>query len=278
MTGLHPRPIFPATILFLCFSTCALADYTVIGHPSDFESRISLNATGPTGDYDPSNSTSNSQLRIGVSGGLNMRVYGNAILFFKLPILQAGETLTSANLRVTELADPTNGPPTINADLWAIGYDNRAVPPNAAADSEAYFFNGPLDANPGVGTGAARTLLQDNFLVPADVIGTGGQPVPHDTNASADASLLAYIQSLYANPNIIPGTSSLVLRLNYDDATYAPVFGTVPNHYTIASADNPANKPTLTIGTQAVPEPASILFVATTALLLARRRMQRSVP
>src|SRR5882762_3646476 len=107
------------TIVVLVCATLARADYSIPGHISDFESRVSLNATGPTGDYDPANSVSNTSLRIGVSGGANNHVYGNAILFFKLPILQSGESITAANLRVTELADPVNGSPTINADLWA---------------------------------------------------------------------------------------------------------------------------------------------------------------
>src|SRR5436305_530406 len=83
------------------------------------------------------------------------------------------------------------------------------------------------------------------LLLPTDVINTGGSPVAHDTNPTADAALLNYIQSLYTNPNTIPGTTSLILRLNYDDPTYSPVFATLPNHYTIASADNASSKPTL---------------------------------
>src|SRR5688500_6436325 len=115
---------FMAVLVSAC--NLAFADYTITGHPSDFERRVSLGPSGPTGDYDPSNSTTNNSLRIGVAGGSNNRVYGNAALFFKLPVLQPGENITSANFRVTELADPANGPPTINADLWAIGYTNAA--------------------------------------------------------------------------------------------------------------------------------------------------------
>jgi len=266
-----PKLVRRALALFLLFSSPSLADYSISGHPSDFEARVSLNATGPSGDYDPANSTTNSNLRIGVAGGTTNKVYANAILFFKLPILQSGESITSANLRVTELADPANGPPTINADLWAIGYTNAATPLNGPAESQTYYFNGPLDPNPGVGSGAIRALIQDNFFVPTDVINTGGASVAHDTNNSGDAALLSYIQSLYANPNLIPGTSSLILRLNYDDAGYAPVFATTPNHYTIAAADNPFNKPTLTLTTQQVPEPQSIIALAAAALLLRRR-------
>jgi len=274
------RQKFSVTFLGLastCFQTFARADYTLTGHPADFESRVSLSSTGPTGDYDPSNSTTNTSLRVGVAGGSNNKVYANAIFFFKLPVLQSGESLTAANLRLTELSDPANGPPTINADLWAIGYTNSASPLNNPAESQAYYFNGPLDPNPGIGAGAARVLLQDNFLIPADVIGTGGPSAAHDTNTSGDSALLAYIQSLYANPSIIPGTTSLILRLNYDDASYSPVFATTPNHYTIASADNSSTslRPTLMLITQQVPEPFLLSFLALTLLLSRRSSLRR---
>ena len=261
-----------AAILVLSTEHLLRADYSITGHASDFEARAVLNATGNSGDYDPSNSTTNNSIRTGVAGGSTNKVYANSIFFFKLPVLQPGESITAANLRLTELADPANGPPTINADLWAIGYTNVATPLNGPAESQSYYFNGPLDPNPGIGSGAARTLIQDNFLTPTDVINTGGSPVPHDTSNAGDAALLAYIQSLYANPNAIPGTTSLILRLNYDDAAYSPVFATTPNHYTIASADNNANKPTMTLSTQQVPEPASLMILAGFALLFSRRR------
>jgi len=257
--------------IVLAIASISRADYSITGHPSDFESRVVLTPTGPSGDYDPSNSTSNISIRTGVAGGANNKVYADSIFFFKLPILQSGESITAANLRLTELADPANGPPTINADLWAIGYDNRALPGNSAADSQAYFFNGPLDPNPGIGPGAIRALIQDNFLIPSDVINTGGAPVNHDTTQAGDTALLNYIQGLYANPSIIPGTTSVILRLNYDDAAYAPVFATTANHYTIASGDSPANRPTLTLTTQLVPEPQLIALLAAAPLLIRRR-------
>jgi len=150
---------------------------------------------------------------------------------------------------------------------------DRPIPQNNPAESQTYFFNGPSDPNPGVGAGALRTLLQDNFLIPTDVIGTGGPSAAHDTNNTGDAALLSYIQSLYTNPNTIPGTTSLILRLNYDDAAYSPVFATTPNHYTLSSADNAGNKPTLTLITQ-VPEPNT--FAVFGAILLLLRRFRSS--
>jgi hypothetical protein len=264
-------------LVFIALTRQALGDYTVTSGVSDFEARVVLGPSGPTGDYDPGGSVNTTSLRIGTSGGVNNRVYGNALMFFKLPVLQPGETITGANFRVMEFADPVHGNVTINADLWALGYVNDPVPLNNAAESQRYFFNGPVDANPGVGTGAIRSLIQDNFLVPADVIDTGGAPEPHDTNAAGDVSLLGYIQSLYANSNVIPGTTSVILRLNYDDATFAPVFATPVNHYTIGSGENSTGglSPTLTL-TTTVPEPASLAIACLGAVaLLIRRRAAR---
>jgi len=262
---------FRAFFLSLFLSPFALADYTISGHPSDFESRVALGATGSTGDFDPSNSVTNTSLRVGVAGGANNKVYAEAIFFFKLPILQNGETLTNANLRVTELADPANGPPTINADLWALGYTNAASPLNGAAESQAYYYNGPADPSAGVGAGAVRALIQDNFLIPSDVIGTGGPSAAHDTSNGGDAALLSYIQLLYSNASVIPGTTSLILRLNYDDSAYSPVFATTPNHYTLTAGENANAKPTLTLTTQTVPEPHTFILFAASALLFSRR-------
>jgi hypothetical protein len=269
-----------AAILSVLLTTTAFsrADFSITSHPSDFESRVSLTPTGSSGDYDPSNSVSNTSLRIGVAGGATNRVYANGVFFFKLPILQSNETITAANFRVTELADPANGPPAINADLWAVGYDNRNLPGDGPAESQAYFFNGPADPNPGVGAGTTRALLQDNFLTPADVIGTGGASVSHDTNPAGDAAILAYLQALYANPAVIPGATSVILRLNYDDAAYAPTFGTTVNHYTLAASENAANKPTLTLTTQQIPEPHSLALLAAAFLFSKRRRPRLSSP
>src|SRR5690349_14525760 len=116
------KTILSALALVLLRTAAAHADYTISGHLSDFESRVALGASGSTGDYDPGNSVVNTSLRVGVAGGSNNKVYANAIFFFKLPALANGESITAANFRATEIADPANGPPAFNADLWAIGY------------------------------------------------------------------------------------------------------------------------------------------------------------
>ncbi|HEV8291883.1 MAG TPA: hypothetical protein VGP94_08150, partial [Tepidisphaeraceae bacterium] len=190
----------------------------------------------------------------------------------------AGETITGASLKLSELADTAAGDPAANADLWGIGFDNNNPPLNSATESQNYFFNGSADANAGVGTGAVRALIQDDFLTHTDVFLTG-TPVAHQTDTTGSANLLAYIQSLYANPNVVPGTSNVILRLNFDSDTYAPTSGTGANRYSLASADHTDTTvlPTLTITTQQVPEPAVLIVFGSTILLLSIRRRAGNV-
>src|SRR3989440_12848355 len=164
----------------LAVSSAALADYSIVSSKSDFEPRVGLNSTGPNGVYTTTPSTTANNLRIGISGGSTNRVYGNAAYMFQLPVLAPGESITGASLKLTELVDASAGSPAANADLWAIGFDNNNPPLNSATESQNYFFNGSVDANAGIGAGAARTLLQDNFLVPPDVI-LSGSPPAHQT-------------------------------------------------------------------------------------------------
>jgi hypothetical protein len=258
----------------LGISSAALADYSIVSSKSDFEPRVGLNATGPNGVYTAAPSSTANNVRVGISGGATNRVYGNAAYMFQLPTLAPGETLTGASLKLTELVDTAAGNPAANADLWAIGYDDRNPPLTGDAISQTYFFNGSSDTNPGYSAGAVRTLIQDNFLVPGDVI-LAGSPANHQTNATGSANLLAYIQSLYANPALTPGFSNLILRLNYDSDSYAPTSATGANRYMLGSADNTdANlQPVLTLSTQQVPEPAALgVFVSAMMLLSTRRR------
>jgi hypothetical protein len=262
----------------LAIQSAALADYSIVSSKSDLEPRVGLNATGPNGVYTTTPSVTANNLRIGVSGGATNRVYGNAAYMFQLPVLAAGETITGASLKLSELVDASAGNPAANADLWAIGFDNNNPPLNSATESQNYFFNGSLDANPAVGAGTARSLIQDNFLVPTDVV-TAGSPTGHQTAAAGSTALLAYIQSLYANPNVIPGTSNVILRLNFDSDTYAPTSATAANRYMLGSADNTdANlQPTLTLATQQVPEPAAIGIFGSAMILLSARPRARKV-
>ena len=244
-------------ISMLAIQSAALADYSVVSSKSDFEPRVGLSSTGPNGVYTTTPSTTASNLRIGISGGSTNRVYGNAAYMFQLPALVPGESITVATLKLTELVDASGGSPAANADLWAIGFDNNNPPLNSATESQSYFFNGSVDANAGIGASASRILLQDNFLVPTDVI-LAGSPAAHQTDVTGSGNLLAYIQSLYSNPNVVPGTTNLILRLNFDSDSYAPTSATGANRYMLGSADNTDTnvQPTLTLSTQQVPEPA----------------------
>jgi len=262
----------------LSIQSAALADYSVVSSKSDFEPRVGLNSTGPNGVYTTTPSTTANNLRIGISGGSTNRVYGNAAYMFQLPVLAPGESITGASLKLTELVDAAAGSPAANADLWAIGFDNNNPPLNSATESQNYFFNGSADANAGIGAGAARTLIQDNFLVPTDVI-LSGSPAAHQTDVTGSGNLLAYIQSLYANPNVVPGTTNLLLRLNFDSDSYAPTSATGANRYMLGSADNTDTnvQPTLTLTTRQVPEPAALSIFGSAMLLLNRRRRSAKV-
>jgi len=262
----------------LSIQSAALADYSVVSSKSDFEPRVGLNSTGPNGVYTTTPSTTANNLRIGISGGSTNRVYGNAGYMFQLPVLAPGESITGASLKLTELVDASAGSPAANADLWAIGFDNNNPPLNSATESQNYFFNGSVDANAGIGAGAARTLIQDNFLVPTDVI-LSGSPAAHQTDVTGSGNLLGYIQSLYSNPNVVPGTTNLLLRLNFDSDSYAPTSATGANRYMLGSADNTDTnvQPTLTLTTQQVPEPAALGIFGSAMLLLNLRRRSAKV-
>jgi hypothetical protein len=257
----------------LGISSAAFADYSIVSSKSDFEPRVGLNATGPNGVYTAAASSTANNLRVGVSGGSTNRVYGNAAYMFQLPALAPGETLAGASLKLSELVDAAAGNPAANADLWAVGYDDRNPALTGDSISQTYFFNGTSDTNPGYSSGAVRMLIQDNFLVPTDVI-TAGSPANHQTNATGSANLLAYIQSLYANPAVTPGFSNLILRLNYDSDTYAPTSATGANRYMLGSADNTdaTLQPVLTLSTQQVPEPSVLGIFGSAMLVLSARR------
>jgi hypothetical protein len=260
----------------LATQSAALADYSIVSSKSDFEPRVGLSATGPNGVYTTTNSTTANNVRVGISGGSTNRVYADVAYMFQLPVLAPGETITGASLKLTELVDAAAGTPAANSDLWALGFDNNNPPLDSATESQVYFFNGTLDTNGGIGIGAARTLIQDNFLVPTDVV-LAGSPATHQTSAAGGASLLAYIQSLYANPNLIPGTSNVILRLNYDSDTYAPTSATAANRYMLGSADNTDTTvlPTLTLNTQQIPEPMALSIFGSALLVLSTRQRRK---
>jgi len=114
--------------------------------------------------------------------------------------------------------------------------------------------------------------------VPTDVITTPSAFALHETDATGGANLLAYIQSLYANPNVIPGTSNLIIRLNYDSDTYAPTSDTGANRYLLAASDNVSlGASLLRLTTQQVPEPATLSIFGSALISLSLRRRHANV-
>jgi len=243
---------------------------SVVSSTSDFEPRQRTT----TGSFDPGPSITATALRTGFQSDFSF----DAAYFFQLPVLEAGQSIMSADFSVSELPDTaaTALVPNFNADLVALGFTNTNPPLNTATESQAYFYLGEGAQD----TAAGRQLIQDNFLVPADFIPLGGTSAVKSTTANADTVLSGYINGLYTNQGtngFVPGTSFLILRLNPDivgnGASGAPI-----NRYRLASAENAdatATKPTLTLVT--VPEPASgaVLLVGAVGLALRRRRRSR---
>lgn len=229
----------------------------IVSSVSDFEPRVRQS----TGDFNPGASTDATSLRVGDSSSFDF----NAAYFFQLPDVAVTD-ITSANLSLTQVAS-VGDVPTYNADLYGIGFTNVDPPANTATESQLYFFIGDNDAQTGVGgPTVTRTKLQDNILTPTDHIIAGS--AAFETSASGDTALLNYISSLYADPNFIPGSSYLILRLNPD---LAPLPDTT-TRYTIAAAEaGDATVPVLQL--TVIPEPSSLALFGFGGLgLLARRR------
>lgn len=261
-----------AVAALLSAGAASAAPITITSLTQDFEPRVSL----VNGSTSPGPSTTAPSVRVGISGANSNRTYTNSLFLLPLRALNPGETITSANFGFTHLPETSASSvaPLANADLYAIGFVNENPPLNGDAQSVAYFYNGPLDAGAGIGgTGVTRALIQDNILTPGDNAITS--PTARQTSDLGDAALLAYIESLYANQatnGFIPGTSSLLLRLNYDTEEVFTAASTA-NRYTIVSADSTTADPKPTLTLNVVPEPgAASLGVGALVLLLGRRR------
>lgn len=244
----------------------------ITGSASDFEPRIRTGGTQTAeGPHDPGPSKTAGTLRTGQQTNFQI----SSAYFFQLPAV-APSAITSANLVLTRVADSATGAvlPTFNADLVALGFVNEEPPGNLTADSERYFFfgaEGATDTAAGE-NGAARLLIQDNFLSPGDFIARGGESVAHGTSDAGDAALLTYLQGLYADPAFVPGSSYLVLRLNADAAAESP---TTTMRYTIASAENTVVEARPVLELSIVPEPSAGALIMLAAMGLLRRRSCR---
>jgi len=244
---------------------------TIVGDTADFEPRLRTGGTiTPEGPYDPGPSVNAVSLRVGFQTNFLI----TSAFFFRLPVLAPGETITAADFSITELPDTaaTAVTPNHNADLVAVGFTNIDPPARNAAASEQYFYvgEGLFDTAPG------RLQIQDNFLVPADFIPSGGSAAGKSTDAVGDAALLGYIHDLYANQatnQFVPGTSYLILRLNPDTLGDS---GT--RRYTVASAENAdagITPPTLSLNI--VPEPGAAMLLSAGMLVVTRIRRRRAI-
>jgi hypothetical protein len=193
--------------------------------------------------------TANDPAGASTNGGMN------AVLYFQLPAIPAGQQLSSAALNFSLLATLSGAEPAFNVDLYAIGYDKNDQPLTDGADGTDYYNQGGIvsttvapayfympTANTDVQSGPAKvanangtittdsslpiTRIQDNVLSSTQD-GSGktqwdyAKAAPDgqllvSTSSVGSSNLLSYIESLYADPNFTPGHDYLILRMNPD--------------------------------------------------------------
>jgi hypothetical protein len=200
------------------------------------------------------------------------------ILFFKLPVLNPGDTLNSATYSQGLVPDSATSAvtPTFNGDAYVLGV-TAGAPAKTAAEAQNFFYIGNTAqtslASP---LGGSVSRFADNFLVPGDFIPNGSP----ESASPKTGDLTSYIQNLYANPganSFTPGTSFLVVRIN-PDASPPPTSGT--QRYSLAwqgtvangGIGSAANKPQITLDITPAPEPASVAVLALGGLTMLRRR------
>ena len=250
---------------------------------ADYEPRMtrptgSTPGTGFAIDTNIDTPSDAAELRIGGQD----RFKFTAAFFYELPALAPGETIANANLRFVQRAQSSTLTPSFNVDLRALGItqdiavendpDTTGQAPTVGTtlrSTDILYSESDTDLRPGIGTTLGRLELQDNFLVPADVIQAGGTAVPRESDAVADALLTTYLNALYAEG--VPAGSFLIVTLNPDAAPG----DTQTNRFGVAAANSAtvADRPVLSFDIVAVPEPTTLgLFAAGGLALLARRR------
>ncbi len=184
--------------------------------------------------------------RVGSStgpGGVPLQT--NVMMVFEVPVLPAGHVVTDADLLFP--IDHRDGVPPNNGDLWGIGFQGTSD-----AILEFLKTDGP-DV-------AGNVKLQDNILTPSTV---GGFV---NTDATGDAALATYMQSFYSSNAGYSGGSYVFFRLNGDaDAPQSPPHGI---GYEVGLPLG-GYRLDLTLQTEFVPEPSSVMLLSIAALGLA---------
>ncbi len=170
---------------------------------------------------------------------------GAIILAFELPAIPSGEVITSASLTSDVWRHFLNG---VNTDLY--GVRSSALPDPVLAD---YGFG----TIPGPGT-----LIQDNIYTPA-IPQTVWTSV--STDAGGDAALASWIDAQYTAVGV---GGYAIMRLQLDAAA------TTALYYKVPSGNNTTGLglPTLSITTEAVPEPTTLGLFALGSLAIATMR------
>jgi hypothetical protein len=222
----------------------------------------------------------------------------DALYFFKLPALPAGQTVSTATFSVSELKTTTGAVPTFNVDLYGVGYDRNDPPANdnpesgygsggvaSAMIAPAFFYTGPNQTGATGAGGLPISRIADDLFTSADFNNaTANGNTAKTTDGAISSPLAQYIQAIYDHASYVPG-GYLLLRLTPDAANdsvtgtmryqfpYAPTTGSMGTTY------DPATYGTVTspqIDVTFVPEPGSFAVAGVAAVGLLRRRRAKA--
>ncbi len=224
----------------------------------------------------------------------------NAVYYFQLPPLPAGQQVSTATFSVSALKPSTATSPQFNVDLYGVGYeagDPFAVDnPSTGYGSggvastsvaQALFYSGANQTG-ATGLGALPiTRLADNLFVPADIgSATANGNVAKTTSAAAGSPLASYIQSIYNIPAFAAGGGYLALRLNPDQVPDDAVTGTLRYQFPYAPNTDPGvgtgptydpatfgavTLPQIDIAFTPIPEPGGLVVVGALMMGFLRR-------